>query len=304
MINQKYKDQVALLIRLLPLIALNGRFALHGGTAINLFVQDMPRLSVDIDLTYIEMSHRVSALIDIRKGLQTLTATIAREIPGVQIVGPEEDGIETKLFCRVQGVQVKIEVNTIMRGLISEAEIKSLGQTAAEEFDSFCEVSIVPYAQLYGGKICAALDRQHPRDLFDVKLFLQDENDLNKIKPGLMYALLSSNRPLHELLAPRFSNQEHAFYNQFDGMSRLPFSYAEFEDTRKNLLEVIKPLFSDKDKIFLLAFAKAEPTWEQYDFRAFPSVQWKLRNLEKFKLNSPDSFQGQLTMLSEILDRW
>lgn len=304
MIDQQYKHQVDLLIRLIPLIELHGSFALHGGTAINLFVQDMPRLSVDIDLTFVEMGHRSLALADIHKNLKLIKNDILRELPGIQVTGPDENGIETKLFCRTQDVQVKIEVNTIMRGLISDAEIRPLVPHAVEAFQSFCEVSVVPYDQLYGGKICAALDRQHPRDLFDVHLFMQDKKDIGHIKNGLIYSLLSSNRPLHELLAPRFSNQESAFNYQFQGMARLPFSYVDFEDARIHLIHAIKPLFTDQDKEFLLKFTKAEPTWVNYDFAEFPSIRWKLQNLEKFKINSPMSFHKQVSSLSDVLDSW
>lgn len=302
MIHQEYKVQAALLIRLLPLVALQDRFALHGGTAINLFVRDMPRLSVDIDLTYADITPRKSALADIRESLHSIKAMIMREVPGVEVAGPDEAGIESKLYCRAQGVQVKIEVNTIMRGLIADSEVKPLGRTAAEEFQSFCEITVVPYAQLYGGKICAALDRQHPRDLFDVHLFMQEEIDFERVKPGLIYALLSSNRPLHELLAPKFSNQESAFYNQFRGMSRIPFSYADFEDARARLLLEIKKVLKEEDKRFLLDFSKAKPVWGDSGFSVFPSIQWKLQNLEKFKTQSPKSFQYQVDMLNEVLE--
>jgi hypothetical protein len=72
MIHREYKNQATLLIRLLPLVALQGRFALHGGTAINLFARDMPRLSVDIDLTYVDITPRKSALADIRASLHSI----------------------------------------------------------------------------------------------------------------------------------------------------------------------------------------------------------------------------------------
>lgn len=53
MINDTYKKQVELLLKTLPEVAKETCFALHGGTAINLFIRNMPRLSVDIDLTYL-----------------------------------------------------------------------------------------------------------------------------------------------------------------------------------------------------------------------------------------------------------
>jgi len=52
-VNERYRKQVALLIQTIPAVPDEKDFALKGGTAINLFVRDMPRLSVDIDLTYL-----------------------------------------------------------------------------------------------------------------------------------------------------------------------------------------------------------------------------------------------------------
>jgi len=69
---RNYKKQVALLLRVLPLISKETDFALHGGTAINLFQQNMPRLSVDIDLTYLPIADRETSLIDINKKLLTI----------------------------------------------------------------------------------------------------------------------------------------------------------------------------------------------------------------------------------------
>jgi Nucleotidyl transferase AbiEii toxin, Type IV TA system len=60
-----YRAQVALLTRILPLIAEEACFALKGGTAINLFIRDMPRLSVDIDLTYVPVAPRAASLAQI-----------------------------------------------------------------------------------------------------------------------------------------------------------------------------------------------------------------------------------------------
>jgi len=56
MARERYMRQVALLVRTLPYIARHEAFALKGGTAINLFYRDMPRLSVDIDLTYLPLT--------------------------------------------------------------------------------------------------------------------------------------------------------------------------------------------------------------------------------------------------------
>lgn len=61
LMNEMYKSQVALVLDTLPEIAIEENLALHGGTAINLFIRNMPRMSVDIDLTYTEISDRESS---------------------------------------------------------------------------------------------------------------------------------------------------------------------------------------------------------------------------------------------------
>ena len=59
--NDIYKKQVALLIRIMPSVYRIKDFAVHGGTAINLFHKNMPRYSVDIDLTYIPVKERAES---------------------------------------------------------------------------------------------------------------------------------------------------------------------------------------------------------------------------------------------------
>lgn len=191
----------------------------------------MPRLSVDIDLTFVPINSRAVALEKIRVALRKIRAKIISEIPGVNVVGPEETGADVKLFCQRGGSQIKIEVNTVMRGLIEPAELRPLVPSATDFLQAFCEVKTVSTAQLYGGKLCAALDRQHPRDLFDVALFFDQGGEIETIKRGLIYALLCSNRPLHELLSPNPNNQKQAFNNQFQGMTQIPFTYQDFEIT-------------------------------------------------------------------------
>lgn len=290
-----------MLLRTLPIIHSCDCFAMHGGTAINLFIHDLPRLSVDVDLTYIPIVPRQEALEHIQERLQFIRSRVLREIPGSMVLGPDEDGAEYKLFCRTGDVQVKIEVNTIMRGLIGEADLLPLCPSGADTFQWFCEMRIVPMSQLWGGKICAALDRQHPRDLFDVHLLMKDGNALNRYKPGLIYALLSSNRPLLVLLAPRFTDQESAFHNQFQGISRLPYSFADFEASRVQLLQALGALFTANDKRMMLSFILGTPEWTEYDYSAFPSVRWKLENLEKFRKRSPKEFRRQVALLEEAL---
>lgn len=66
MTAQRYTDQVSLLVRAIPEIAHEEMFALKGGTAINLFIRDLPRLSVDIDLVYLPIADRATSLASVR----------------------------------------------------------------------------------------------------------------------------------------------------------------------------------------------------------------------------------------------
>jgi len=165
-----YKKQVSLLLDILPEVAKEDVFALHGGTAINLFCLNMPRLSVDIDLTYIPASEsRDTDLQNIRLALEKVKERLRKQIPNISFSDPIRAEEELKLICTTPEAMVKIEVNQINRGIIAETELTILCDKAQEIFDKFCEVRTVSQKQLWGGKIIAALDRQHPRDLFDIR---------------------------------------------------------------------------------------------------------------------------------------
>ena len=293
-----YKKQVGLLLDALPEVAKESCFAMHGGTAINLFVRDMPRLSVDIDLTYIPLEERGESLKNINDALIRIKERIEAIKPNSRII--HKDNV-CKLQISDSGTQIKIEVNMVGRGLLDEAYKAPLCDTAQEEFDAFCAMTIAPMSQLYGGKICAALDRQHPRDLFDIRLLLDNEGFTSEIKKGLVFGLVSSNRPTHELLKPRLQDQRSAFDNQFEGMSVIDFSYEDYEQTRLQLIELVNGCLTDDDKAFLLSVNQLEPNWGIYDFQNFPSVKWKLSNLERFKDERSSDYQAQYEQLESIL---
>jgi predicted nucleotidyltransferase component of viral defense system len=297
-VNQGYKNQVQLLLDVLPEVAKEDCFAMHGGTAINLFVRDLPRLSVDIDLTYVHIADRKESLEEMNKALLRIKQRIEKSQPLIKI---EHKPNICKLMISRQGVLIKIETNMVGRGLIGESSKIQLCETAQEEFDAFCVMSIVPIEQLYGGKICAALDRQHPRDLFDVKLLLDNEGFTDQIKRGFIFYFLCSARPIHELIHPNLIDQRIAFEQQFEGMSAIDFSYDDFESTRNILIKRIAESLNDNDKAFLLSFNNLEPDWSDYNFQDFPSVKWKLINLEKLKKGNPDKFELQSTKLRKVL---
>jgi hypothetical protein len=117
MIQPQYRAQVNLLLQILPYIAKEEIFALKGGTAINLFVRDLPRLSVDIDLTYFPIDSRPTALRNIQEGLGRIKNAIERAIVGLNVnTVASNDGMDVKLNCQFPNAQIKIEVNTTTRG--------------------------------------------------------------------------------------------------------------------------------------------------------------------------------------------
>ncbi len=296
--QQSYKKQAALLLDVLPEAAKETCFAMHGGTAINLFVRDMPRVSVDIDLTYLPVEDRQTSLKNIAEALGRIKSNIEKLLPGIRVQHKQDIA---KLLISAQGIDIKLEVNLVGRGVLNSPQTMPLCGKAQEEFEAFCAVPVVPIGQLYGGKICAALDRQHPRDLFDVKYLLANEGFSEEIKTGFLFCLLGSDRPIHEVIRPNFQDQRLAMTNQFEGMSEEPFSYEDYEATREKLVEIIHQNLTSQDKAFLLSVKAVTPDWSIYDFERFPAVQWKLQNLQKLKDSNPEKHQEQYEALRDRL---
>jgi predicted nucleotidyltransferase component of viral defense system len=234
MISPVYRAQVDLLLQVLPHVAKEQCFALKGGTAINLFVRDMPCLSVDIDLTYLLFDDRITALVGITDALRRIKTEVERKVPGCKATMiSQSDGQEVKLACHTQIAQIKIEVNTTIRGHVLPPRMMEITHAVENEFGRFMAVNVVSHAELFGGKICAALDRQHPRDLFDLHHMFLNEGYTDEIRMGFIASLLSHSRPLHEIIRPNFLDQTKVFETQFAGMAFKPFSYAEYETTRE-----------------------------------------------------------------------
>lgn len=294
-----YRDQVALLIEIVPEIEKVKEFVLHGGTAINLFLREMPRLSVDIDLTYVSTEGREKAITNIQNGLAKIEKNIQQHISGVKTNFLKD---QLKIQISKAGALVKIEVNQGIRGLLGLPVELVLCEKAQESFDAFCAMPGVPVGQLYGGKICAALDRQHPRDLFDVSYILKNEGFTEEIKQGFLFTVLSSKRSLYEILFPNKLDQKATFINQFVGMTDEPFTYADFETTRELLIKTIQESITEEDKEFLINFKEGLPGWNHFDFSSFPSVQWKLKNILSLKEKNPDKHRALVNRLVKALE--
>lgn len=294
-----YKQKVELLLRILPIIMEEGVFALHGGTAINLFLKDLPRYSIDIDLTYIPLADRQFSIDDINNHLKALSDKAKRAFKGIHITHNTET---CKLLCEYRGKQVKVEVNKTKRGIAGgEIQRLPLNEKAQDEFGLYCEADIVPSSLLYGGKIAAALSRQHPRDLFDVKHM---DIPLKECREGFIFCILGSDKPLYESFAPNLLDQRDAMSSQFEGMTDIAFTYDEYEETRQKLIKDVNALMTDKDREFLVSFEQGSPRWDDYEFaymKDYPSVKWKQLNLQKLAKQNPEKLKQEAEKLKNIL---
>jgi predicted nucleotidyltransferase component of viral defense system len=250
-----YSEQVELLVRVLPIIAEEECFALKGGTAINLFYRGMPRLSVDIDLVYTPIKSRDKSLSEISASLSNIGDAITERLGNakVQYSRMGHTGIVIKLLVKSERAAIKIELSPVLRGTVYPSAMRRI-QPAAEDRFGFVETSVVSFEDLFGGKIVAALDRQHPRDLFDVKLLLENEGITPRLKEAFMVYLLSHNRRFLEILNPSLLDIQESFETDFSGMTTVPVELVDLEKARVELVEQINGSLTREDREFLIAF--------------------------------------------------
>lgn len=283
-VMQPYLHQVQLLVQVLPVVFREKAFALKGGTAINLFVRDLPRLSVDIDLVFLPHDERETALPKIKAALDRIADDLRQALPGAEVVRAYQDKEDAlRLVVRRGAENIKIELSPVLRGTVLEPEVKGISPLAEDQF-GFVQAPLVSLADLYGGKICAALDRQHPRDLFDVRLLLQENGLTDQIRKVALVYILSHPRPVSELLFPHFKDVAGVYRSEFQGMTRQHISLDDLVAARLELVQRLHTGLTASDKHFLLAFKRGDPDWNRSGFPGIedlPALRWKQRNLER-----------------------
>jgi len=282
--NDAYHRQARLLLTILPIIARYPIFALKGGTAINFFIRDLPRLSVDIDLTYLPVNDRETALTAINDALGEIKKDIERLIHNATVTPKKYEGRLLGLMIRSDDVLVKIEPNPVLRGAVYEPQLLQVAHRVRDMFKMSVQAQILATEDIYGGKICAALDRQHPRDLFDIKLLLENEGVTDSIRRSFVVHLVSHDRPMSELLSPTFQDLKAIFENEFEGMTFVKVSLEELKAARSDLIQAIREGLTDTERQFILSVKKREPQWELLGLEGadrLPAVKWKLLNLAK-----------------------
>lgn len=306
MATEQYRDQVRLLLDVLPLVMAEPAFALKGGTAINLFEWDLPRLSVDIDLTYLPIHDRVTSLRAIGEALARIKAEIERRLPPTRVTQSRQgqEGMEVKLNCQRGKTQIKVEVSPTLRGHLLPLRDLPCSDQVQEKFEAFVEARCLSHGELFGGKICAALDRQHPRDLFDVKRLLDAEGLMDEVRHGFVAALVSHGRPVAELISPSRKDQSETFKSQFEGMPFEPFTYEDHVHTLDRLVKAIHASLDTDDRSFLESFEAGDPEWDAFPFpvlRELPAPQFKLANIRKFRAVQPKRHEAGLAALQAAL---
>ena len=281
-----YRKQVELLVRTIPHVAEETCFALKGGTAINLFIRNMPRLSVDIDLTYLPITERTPALQAIDSALKRIAQRIRNQEPDVHIAesAPATQTEITKLVIRTRDrVQIKIEVTPILRGCVYEPVLMPVCARVEEQF-GFAEINVLSFADLYAGKIMAALDRQHPRDLFDVHQLLQHEGINAELRNAIIIYLISHDHSPHSLLNPVLRDITQDFEQTFVGMTDEPIELSTLLNTRQQLINDIRNNMPAHHKRFLFSFYNRTPAWDLLGVQGvenLPAIRWRELNLDK-----------------------
>lgn len=296
--NPAYVEQTRLMLRVLPFVAKEDCFALKGGTAINFFVRDMPRLSVDIDLVYLPINSREEALSGISAALKRIKADALRGLgQGFAIQEGVVGGMTSKLFVKGPGGTVKVEPNFVLRGTVSAPAKRTASKKVVATFDLSASIMTVANTDLYGGKICAALDRQHPRDLFDIKILLENEGITPEIRKAFVVYLAGHSRPMHEVFDPSRLELKTLFEDGFRGMTDENVTLDELKETRERLIALLKADLSGEEKAFLVSLKEGAPDWKLLGVPGadkLPAIQWKLQNIRKMEEGKRQEQLGKL----------
>lgn len=301
--NTAYIEVVRLLLEAIPVVFQRPQFAMKGGTALNLFVQDLPRLSVDIDVVFVDhTASRTEALRQIGAALEETRKELNRRgLQAESSLGALAD--ESKLFLRRGSHLVKVEVNHVFRGTMLPVQARGLTPESRRLFTTEVHVPVLATDELYGSKLVAALHRQHPRDLFDVHCLFGTGGITDEMVECFVGYLAGHHRPLHEVLASRDHDLTSTYENEFKGMARMPISLEALVASRDRLRQELDARLTANHRAFLLGLVAGEPDWNLMrcgHLRELPAIRWKLQNLAKLRRTSPQKYALQSAELRAL----
>jgi len=301
----EYQQAVQLLLRVIPSVFTSEVFALKGGTAINLFLSPLVRLSVDLDVVFLPLGlGREEALRAIASELEAVEQRVAKQGLLTRVPG-RASGEDTQLLVSDGQTTIKIEVNHVFRGSILEPHQARLDPSSQQAFAVDVGARLLAAPEVYAGKAVAALDRQHPRDLFDIwarsqgGAWTRDELDLVAVY------VAAHSRPPHEIFAGRDKPLASLYSSALQGMvlGALP-SVTELETARSVLRRSILRNLSPGARTFLTSFFRLSTEWDALPFpglNRLPALQWKLRNLERFARYRRADFLRQGDVLEALM---
>ncbi len=229
-----------------------------------------------------------------------MAETFSARLPGVRAELQDNRRDELRILVRRGRSQVKVEVSPVLRGTLHPPQEREVVGAVEDDY-GFASVRVVSLPDLYGGKICAALDRQHPRDLFDVKLLLNQGGLDRSVFEGFLIYLLGHPRPLNEVINPRLKPLGDVYREEFVGMARVDLPLHELESARDELLSQLGQLMTDDDVHFLLSFKQGAPDWALLPLPGvyrLPAVRCKLANILKM---GADKHRQSLELLEQAL---
>lgn len=261
--NPTYLAIARLLTEVAPVVFEGDVFALKGGTAIN-------------------------------EALRAAREKLAKRGFTVRAVSAADMG-ETKLLVQRGDLLVKVEVNTVIRGTVGPIVVMPLSAAASDVLMADLELPLLSAAEIYGGKLVAAMDRQHPRDLFDVMELFAHGRITPEIRRAFVVYLASHNRTLHDVLFPPAKDIRLAFEGSFDGMTTEPVALDTLLETRERLFHDLPTALDAKEREFLLTLVRAEPNWKLLGIPhldALPAIRWRLQNLQQLANTQPARFRA------------
>lgn len=303
--DRRYAERVALLVSILPFLDSEPRFALKGGTAINLFEHDLPRLSVDIDLAWLPIQDFETDAAQIEEALTRIAQRLSAPPLRLQVRTSAAEGARTvgRLIVSRGRTQVQIETTPVMRGTVHPARRMNLSSSVERQFGS-AQIQVLHFADLYAGKLAAALSRQHPRDLFDIGVLLDHQGIDTALWRTFLVYLTASPKPAADILAPTEPRDFAAvFERQFRGMTREPVTVEWLLEARRRLLARIRERMDASTRDFLVSIEREIPAFDLIELphaTDMPGVRRKLQNLAK---RTPEKREADYRNLIATLDR-
>ena len=298
--NDGYRRTVELLLDIAPRVFAEPDFALKGGTAINLFVWDMPRLSVDLDVVFTPADvPRDDALARIATALDRIRQALERSA-GTTVRLAAAKGDEVKLQVERSGYRVKVEVNTVFRGTAYPVVSRALAPAAADHFKRDVRIGVLDPDELFGSKLVAAMDRQHPRDLFDVMQLFDRGGITPRMRRAFVVYAAGHPRPIGELLTPNPQPLEQPYRTDFVGMTEHAVPLDRLLATRDRLFRELPESLDGDERRFLLSMKEGEPAWALLDIpqvERLPALTWKLLNVRKLRDDHPEKHARMLSTL-------